>query len=281
METPWVDPDPGGPGYDGESLVNECEALVERYLAPVEGDLHSAPLDDQDRLLIDTPYLHQDEDVVQVILERLGDKAVRLGDEGATLARLENFGVDVRSGKAAKEAQASLRAYRVDLVGDELRVEGPVDDTAEMFLRLIGAIRAIDGLTSLRTDPGAVRFDSRVITFLQSQFSEVRERPERIGTSGARYRLMAAVPREGQDVLIQAASGGRALTGRRGVEHAFRIFSDVNRQVPKAQKLVVLSSEEPEPRPVEDLRLLSRVSYVGAWDERDRVVEFLRGEPPG
>jgi hypothetical protein len=187
-------------------------------------------------------------------------------------------GVNLRKGKPAKEARSILRSYRVDLVGDEIRVEGPEEDTADMFLRAIGAMRAIDGLVSLRTDPGPVRFDTRVITFLQSQFDNVNERPERVGLSGARYRLTAAVPRRGEDVLIQSASGGKALTGRRSVEHAFRIFSDIDGQVPKDRKLVILSAEKHEPWPREDLILLSRVAYVGGWDDRDRVLDFLRGD---
>lgn len=104
----------------------------------------------------------------------------------------------------------------------------------------------------------------------------MQERPERVGLSGARYRLTAAVQRDEQDVLIQSASGGRSQTGRRSVEHAFRIFSDINGQIPTSNKLVVLSGQEREPWPQEDLRLLSRVAYVGAWDHRDRLVGFLQ-----
>jgi hypothetical protein len=233
-------------------------------------------LDDGDRLLIDTPYLHPDGDVIQVVMEPVGDSVVRFGDEGATLARLGVHGVDIHRGAAAREAQASLRSYRTELVGDELRVEGDSDETPEMFLRLIGAMRAIDGLVSLRSDPGPVHFATRLTTFLQSQFSDVTERPRRTGTSGADYRLTAAVSRHGQDVLIQSAAGGKADTARRSVEHAFRIFSDINGQLAKHQKLVVLSSGERWPWPVEELKLLSRVAYVGGWDERDRVLKFLK-----
>jgi hypothetical protein len=232
-------------------------------------------LDDGDRLLIDTPYLHPDGDVIQVVMEPVGDSVVRFGDEGSTLARLGLHGVDIHRGSAARETQASLRSYRAELVGDELRVEGVTDETPDMFLRLIGAMRAVDGLASLRSDPGPVHFASRLTTFLQSQFPGVTERPRRTGTSGADYRLTAAVPRHGEDVLIQSAAGGKADTARRSVEHAFRIFSDIDGQVPKRQKLVVLSSGDRWPWPPEELKLLSRVAYVGGWDERDRVLEFL------
>ena len=258
--------------------MTTCETLVETYLALVESDLQCTPLEDGNRMLIDTPYLHPDGDVIQVVLESLAGSAVRFGDEGATLARLRMYGVDVAKGSAAREAQASLRSYRADLVGDELRVEGSAEETPEMFLRLIGAMRAIDGLSALRTDPGPVQFASRLTTFLQSQFAEVTEGPKRKGTSGASYRLTAAVPRRGKDVLIQSAAGGKADTARRSVEHAFRVFSDINGHVPKHQKLVVLSSGDRWPWPAEEIKLLSRVAYVGGWDERDRVVDFLKGE---
>lgn len=85
--------------------------------------------------------------------------------------------------------------------------------------------------------------------------------------------------REGRHpLLIQSAAGGRADVARRSVEHAFRVFSDINGQVPKSQKLVVLSSGGAWPWPAEELRLLSRVAYVGGWDERERIVDFLQGE---
>ena len=258
--------------------MTTCEILVERYLALVETELQCTPLDDGDRLLIDTPYLHPDGDVIQVVMESVGDSVVLFGDEGATLARLGVYGIDIHKGAAAREARASLRSYRAELVGDELRVEGASDETPEMFLRLIGVMRAIDGLAALRSDPGPVHFATRLTTFLQSQFPDVRERPERTGTSGAHYRLTAAVPRRGADVLIQSAAGGKADTARRSVEHAFRVFSDIDGQVPKSQKLVVLSSGDHWPWPAEELKLLSRVAYVGGWDERDRVLEFLRAD---
>lgn len=37
----------------------------------------------------------------------------------------------------------------------------------------------------------------------------------------------------------------------------------------------MLSSGERWPWPAEELAPLSRVAYVGGWDERDRVLEFL------
>lgn len=257
--------------------MSSCETLVETYLALVERDLHCTPLDDGGRMLIDTPYLHPDGDVIQVVLESIEGSIVRFSDEGATLSRLGMYGIDVAKGAASREARASLRSYRAELVGDELRVEGRAEETPEMFLRLIGAMRAIDGLSALRADPRPVQFAGRLTTFLQSQFADVTERPERKGTSGASYRLTAAVPRNGQDVLIQSAVGGKADTARRSVEHAFRIFSDINGEVPRHQKLVVLSGEGWS-WPVEEINLMSRVAYVGGWDERDRVVSFLKGE---
>lgn len=258
--------------------MTACESLVETYLALVERDLHCIPLEDGDRMLIDTPYLHPDGDVIQVVMEALGGSAVRFGDEGATLARLRMFGVDPRKGSATGELQGSLRSYRAELVGDELRVEGRVEETSELFLRLIGAMRAIDALRALRTDPGPVQFATRLTTFLQSQFPNVIERPERVGMSGSGYRLTAAVPRRDEEVLIQSAAGGNADTARRSVEHAFRVFSDINGHLPLRQKLVVLSSGDRWPWPPEEVRLLSRVAYVGGWDEIERVVDFVKGE---
>lgn len=255
--------------------MNTCEAVVAKYLAQVQRDLNCVEIGDG-RILIDTPYLYQDGDVVQVILESLPGALVRIGDEGAVLSRLELAGVDPRRGKAFREIQASLRAYSVGLAGDELRIEGQESDVAQMFLRLVGALRAVDGLAVLRPEPTSVRFDRRVITFLQSQFENVHEHPRRSGRSGSRYQLTASVPRWGDDVLVQSAAGGHSQTGRRSVEHAFRVFSDINGAVRKDRKLVLISAEATWPQA--DLVLLSDVAYVGAWNERDLVIAFLRGD---
>lgn len=255
--------------------MNTCEAVVAKYLADLRRDLRCVEIGDG-RMLISTPYLYQDGDVIQVVIEPLPGGLIRLGDEGAGTSRLEMAGVDPTKGKALTELQASLRAYRAGRVGDELRIEGPEQDVAEMLLRLVGALRAVDGLGVLKAEPAAVRFDRRVITFLQSQFEGVSERPRRTGRSGARYKLTAAVPRESERVLVQAAAGGHGQQGRRSVDHAFRVFSDINGEVSKEQKLVLLSGEESWPP--SDLALLSGVAYVGGWNERDQVVAFLRGE---
>lgn len=255
--------------------MNKCEALLDRYLAEVQRDLRCFDTGDG-RMLVDTPYLYQDGDVIQVVVESLSGGLVRIGDEGAVLSRLELSGLDPTKGRAFREMQASLRAYRVVLAGDELRIEGPESALANMFLRLIGALRAVDGLSILRPEPTSVRFDRRVITFLQSQFENVEEHPRRTGLSGSRYKLTASVTRRGSGVLIQSAAGGHSQTGRRSVEHAFRVFSDINGSVPKDQKLVLLSADASWPQ--EDLVLLSGIAYVGGWNDRDRVIAFLRGE---
>lgn len=255
--------------------MKTCEAVVARYLAELRRDLRCVEIG-KDRMLINTPYLLQDGDAIQVVIEALPGGLVRFGDEGAAASRLELAGVDPTKGKTLNELQACLRAYRVARAGDELRVEGSESESAEMFMRLVGALRAVDGLAVLRTEPPAVRFDRRVITFLQSQFEGVTERPRRTGRSGARYTLTAAVPREPEPVLVQAAAGGHGQQGRRSVEHAFRVFSDINGQVPKHRKLVLLSGEDNWPQ--SELALLSDVAFVGGWNERDEVVAFLRGE---
>jgi hypothetical protein len=256
--------------------MNVCEALVEKYLRRVERDLRCVAIDQESRLLVDTPYLFSDGDVVQVVVEYLPEGLVRIGDEGTVLARLELAGVELgKASKATKEARSILRSYRVDLVGDELRVENESADTADMFLRLVGAMRAIDGLSALRADPAPTRFERRVLSFLHSQFQGVGERPERMGKSGSRYRLTASVPRADHEVLVQSASGGQPQTVRRAVEHAFRVFADINGQLPKDQKLVILSADT---WPDEDLRLLGGVAYVGGWAEQENILGFLKGE---
>lgn len=254
----------------------DCGNVVELYLDTIHRELHCTRLEDG-RVLLETPYLHADGDIIEVLLEPAVGEQVRFTDEGITSARLETYGVDIRSRKAGKEAAAIARAYGVDLAGDTLQVQGPPSSASDMLIRLVGAIRGIDSLTALRREPAAPRFDAQLITFLNSQLEQVAERPQKAGRTGHIYRLTAAVQRHDEEVLVQSAAGATEDARQRSVEHALRVFFDINGQVPKRGKLVVVSSMDDQPWRSEDLQLLSEVAYVGSWSERDRVTSFLRG----
>jgi hypothetical protein len=128
-----------------------------------------------------------------------------------------------------------------------------------------------------RRDRGTPRFDTRVITYLNSQFEGVVERPQKAGRTGYLYRLTAAVPRGDSEVLVQAAAGSTADAQQRSLEHALRVFFDIDGQMPRNSKLVMVSSTDERPWRSEDLRLLGEVAYVGSWSERERVTSFLQG----
>lgn len=257
-------------------MMIDCGDVVERYLETVNRELHCERLEDE-RILIDTPYLHADGDVIQVLLEPVVGGQIRFTDEGMTAARLEIHGVDIQSRKASSEASSVVRAYNVDLAGDTLQVQGQPANSSDMLIRLVGAMRGIDSLSSLKREAGAPRFDAQVITYLNSLFEGVSERPQIAGRTGHLYRLTAAVPRGDSQVLVQAAAGSTADAQQRSLEHALRVFFDIDGQMPRTNKLVVVSSIDERPWRSEDLQLLGEVAYVGSWSERERVTSFLQG----
>jgi hypothetical protein len=256
--------------------VIDCREVVERYLNRVEADLQCTVLEDN-RILIDTPHVHRDGDVVQLVLESAPGGLIRLTDEGLTAARLEMHGIDIGSRKAASEARSIVRAFNVDLDGETLQVQGTPANSPDMLIRLVGAMRGLESLSALRRDRGVRRFGAQVITYLNSQFDDVVERPQKAGRSGHLYRLTASVPRGDSEVLVQAAAGNTADAQQRSLEHALRVFFDINGEMARRDKLVLVSSSDERPWRSADLQLLGEVAYVGSWGERDRARAFLDG----
>ena len=91
--------------------------------------------------------------------------------------------------------------------------------------------------------------------------------------------LTAAAGHEERLVYVQAASGGTAQAQRNAVEHAYTAFSDINGEVTSDRKLVVLDDEKLSWIP-HQVKLLTRVAFVGTWTDRQRWINFIRGDVP-
>ena len=246
-----------------------CAEIVEAYLANLREGFACTSLDD-DRVLITSPYSLHDGDSIEVIVTRRGSR-VSATDFATTLSRVELSGTNVDKPTFQAALRDVLAGMAVDILDGELRVEGQTPDLPSMLTRLFGVIRDVDGLVHLRPSPRAPLFERRVLSHIRSQQLPIVERPLVHGHSGSEYRITAEIL-EPEPVLLQAVAGGG---GTRSIDHAYRIFSDVNSG---REKVVVLSPNEPW-RP-EDVQLLVEVCWVAAWWERSALDAFLRGERP-
>lgn len=260
-----------------EAAMALCDEVVERYVSTLQEGFDCRTLDES-RILVGTPYTYADGDGLDVMISHR-ERRVVLSDFGACFSRLEMAGLNIESKSFVQRIETILKAFRVDLLGDALRVEGPVESTGDYLLRLVGAMREIDALQALRPDPRPQRFERRLLTYLKSKTPEVEPHPIVEGRSGTPYRLTASYKAHAEPFFIQAIGGGRSETGLRGVNYAFRAFSDINGTRTARHKLAVLDEDARGWRP-QDINLLAMVAYVAAWWDRESMEAYLAGETP-
>jgi hypothetical protein len=260
-----------------EAAVALCDEVVEQYVSTLHEGFDCRALDEY-RTLVGTPYTYADGDGLDVMISRQGDR-VNLSDFGASFSRLEMAGLNTESATFQQKVAPILKAFRVDLLGEALRVEGPIANTGDSLLRLIGAMREIDALQVLRPDPRPPRFERRLLTYLKARSPEVIPHPDVDGRSGTRYRLTASYMAHPEPIHIQAIGGGRSETGLRNINYAFRAFSDINGIRTARNKLAVLDEDPKGWRP-QDINLLTTVAYVAAWWDRTPMEAYLAGETP-
>ncbi len=254
-----------------------CDEVVEQYVRTLQEGFDCRALDES-RILVGTPYTYADGDGLDVMLMREGDRVV-LSDCGASLGRLELAGLNVDSQGFRQGIAPVLRAFRVDLLNEALRVEGSVSSTGDCILRLVGAMREVDALQVLRPEPRPPRFEARLLSYLKAKSEEVVVHPLVSGQSGTEYRLTASYLSNEVGIYVQAIGGGRSETGLRGVNYAFRAFSDINGTRTARHKLAVLADDQRGWRR-EDINLLATVAYVAGWWDRTLMDAYLAGQAP-
>jgi hypothetical protein len=259
-----------------EGDMTECQDIVRDYVTTIGDGFDCSQLPDGS-ILLTTPFFFADGDGVEVVVREEEDRVV-VSDFGATLSRLRLAGVNTRSPRMQALIRDTVLGFEVSRDGEELFAEGPLDEVAELLERLTGAMRDADALRALRGDRRPPGFHARIVTYLQAQFDFVKERPTLVGRSGSEYLITAAAGNPGEPVYIQALTGGGSQTGRRNTDHAHRIFWDVNGDMPLKRKLVMLEDEAATPWRPEDVLLLSRVAFVGAWSSRDLASRFISGQ---
>ncbi len=140
-------------------------------------------------------------------------------------------------------------------------------------------MREVDALQVLRPEPRPPRFEARLLSYLKAKSEEVVVHPLVSGQSGTEYRLTASYLSNEVGIYVQAIGGGRSETGLRGVNYAFRAFSDINGTRTARHKLAVLADDQRGWRR-EDINLLATVAYVAGWWDRTLMDAYLAGQAP-
>jgi hypothetical protein len=226
-----------------------------------------------DEVLLSSPNQYADGDHVEFLVRRAGSDVI-VTDAGEAMARLDTAGVSIESGRTREVWRSLIRAHELEEQNGRLFLYGSVADIVRLALNMANALANLDGLRLLVPPPKAPRFDEQLVTFLQSEFEFVDTHPRVTGKTGALLRPTAAAGNRLQPVYLQAVSGGNLQTRQRAVEHCLAIFFDINGHITPEHKLAVLGGGSGSWRP-EHVRLLSSVAYVGSWNSRDKLVDFI------
>lgn len=257
--------------------MSNCDSLVAAVLAE-QAEGWACRLLADDTLLLVSPLHYSDGDAVEVMVKTSGNEVI-IHDGGESVARLDAAGTGVDQGRLRDVWTRLLRAHSVEHDHGLVLRKTVLSNAAQAVQEMVEALANIDGLRLLAPPPRALPFPDRLTGLLEAEFPDVRRRVKRRGASGIPYYLTAMAGHEKRQVYVQAASGGTARAQRTAVEHAYTAFSDINGEVPSDHRLVVLDNEKLTWIP-EQVKLLTRVAFVGTWTDRQRWINFIRGGSP-
>lgn len=257
--------------------MTSCDSLITSVLDENAAGWYCRAVS-EDTVLLVSPLHYADGDSVEVMVKTIGDEVV-VHDGGEVAARLDGAGLRLDSGRFRESWIRLLRAHAVDQDRGMVMKRTQRAHVAQAVHDMIDALANLDGLRLLAPPPRALPFPDQIVTVLEAEFPEVERRVKLTGESGVSYQLTAAASYGERRVYVQAAAGGTAQAQRSAVEHAYTAFSDVNGAISLDRKLVVVDDQRQQ-WPSQQIRLLTRVAYVGTWTARDRWVDFVKGRIP-
>jgi len=249
-----------------------CQEAVEKALEELRVGFRCARLGQ--RLEIVTPYLHPDNDLVEVFIEELASDRVKVTDLGETLRRLETLGMDVlASPKRTFVVQQIASRTHVTLSRGRLEKEGAIHQVGALILDVVAAAHAISDLifSSKAYEPATLAQEAGEL--LQKSEIHVEYNVPVVGSTGKRYRvsLKALGARTGGEILIEAMSPAEERLMTPVVNRVFRMWSDVN----TARNKVSLLNDDYFSWRQEDLSLLERVSVIRTWSTREALLQYV------
>jgi hypothetical protein len=254
-----------------------CDDVIRTYLATLkEGfSCSTAP---NGRLCIVTPYLYPDHDNIEVFV-REKDGRVLVSDLGETLRYLDSLGLDiVATPNYAFAASQLATGLGVGLRDGVLHKEGAPQEVGRLVFDVLAAAKAIAALVYGSRTYEPATFENEVFAFLEQTaptLPVVRD-AEIYGASQSRYRIDLCVQTPAKNVLVQAVSPRSAASARAKVNATFRMWADIDGAFHQPGQKVSLLNDEAVRFKHEDVNLLSRVSQVHRWTQREAFLAALQ-----
>jgi len=171
--------------------ANECQDLIDAYLAWLRGGLAAELADDGCELT--TPFLDRHNDHVQIYAVKTNGK-IKLTDDGYVLADLRTSGLDLDTPKRRAVFEAVLNGFGIRLAGRELVVEASPSTLGQRMHSLVQAMLAVNDVFVLAQPRVASFFYEDVRAFLLERNVRFSERVKVAGRSGYDHAIDFLIP---------------------------------------------------------------------------------------
>jgi len=250
----------------------DCTEVIQRTVENLEQGFKC--LKYEERLCIVTPYLYPDNDLIEVFVEAVDTRRVRVTDLGETLRHLESLGLDLYASRKRKFLldQVSRRLH-VDVHRGKLTKEGLVDEVGHFITDVAAAAHTIADLiyTSKAYEPAT--FPEEVSMFLNENEVEHERNYRVFGETGHRYSVSLRINgRRTVDILVEVLSPHQETAITSTVNRALRKWFDISE---KRNKVSLFNDIDFSWRE-EDKVLLEKVSVIHMWSNKDKFLEYVK-----
>ena len=272
-------------------MAIEGTEIVKKYLETLADEFQYSQKGRVNHLSIATPYLYPNNDVISLYIREITGNEVQVSDGGEAEVHLFKHGFVLEdSSQATNQAREIALAKVVDFDDGVLNKTGPREELGMIMLDVIQATLGVAHLRFTRPmyrpdifvspghDPGvALRsdksdtFTGNLKTFLTESNLEYSLSPRLTGNSGQAYTVDYKI---NGSAYLQALNPGQSRRAKSPVDRTFRMWADCNDALKAAPKITLLNDEAfswKKPH----LNLLSGVSTVINWSDRDSLVELL------
>ena len=226
-------------------------------------------------LSIITPLEHPDGDCIELYLIEENGRLI-LTDHAETLAILASYGFELkRSVKRVRLLNSVLKPANVHLFQGALRIE--LEHEAELAPAVVRlsqvSVQAGDLLFTLRYGAGTA-FKEEVEEFLVERELRYETNYRVFGRSQQQYSVDFYIEKR-RPALLQTLSSGSASYAETLISKTVRMWYDITRVDGRFEYVSLLDDSVDVWKP-SHLDLLSDLSKVVAWGERDDLISLLR-----
>lgn len=250
-----------------ESFLWRCKQL------PESGDLAE----------ISTGRRRADSEPIRLYVRMPDSDTILASDGGETISALGDAGFDREDALMSALWDEALRTYRLDELDGRVFLQSPLATAAHALARLADGCLALDALRVVALPPRnrPATLAAEVEDYLRRVYADglVRRAPQLRLRGGVRVSpaLEVRTPARG-GVYVQP---GAASSPTQSYDHAYATFALIGQRsdVPITNRLVVLGGSAASWN-LNKLRALSDVAFVGFWQDRGRLRDFLDGDTP-